>query len=196
MLGRPFHPGARCFRQLVIAPVTALLFRWWINDACNVAGSPQHESIIFTLTRIDQIGARKSTMPGHDMVFARSINKARYLHLTKINRITCNRQFARNFQIILQIHIAQVVAKHRTGQVGAIRIPVQQIKGRRRFAFEVIRFHIIPDQIIRSKTGKRCGKITARHQTTLAYRLLSLRDLSFIDIHIDRTHIGEIQHSG
>src|SRR5450830_456744 len=98
------------------------------------------------------------------MVFARPINKHRRINFSEVHFIASDSQCARIFEFVFKVGISQVPAKHRTWEIGTICIPVQEIKRRWSLTLEVIRLHIVPDQIVCTQTRECAGEITTWQQ--------------------------------
>ena len=89
--------------------------------------------------------------PGHDVVLARGEHEDRQLHLAQVHRHAAVHQRAGLAQPVLEVGVAQVVAVHRPGQVGAVGVPVEQVERRRLAAEQIVVDHVGPDQVVRAQ---------------------------------------------
>ena len=86
--------------------------------------------------------------PRHDVVFARCIKERGYVDQRQIDRLAALDGLARATQIVLQVRIANLPAEYGAREICAVRVPVQQIEGRRRFAFQIAVHHVLPDEVV------------------------------------------------
>ena len=94
----------------------------------------------------------------------------------EVDRHAAVRERARLAQLVLEIRVAQVVAVHRPGQVGAVGVPVEQVERRRRLAEQVVVDHVRPDEVVGAQAGEDEREVLARQDAALADRRLARRD--------------------
>src|SRR5688572_155089 len=107
-------------------PMAAALFRRRIDDAGDVTAAAEDEGLVLAAGELERAIGRA---PGHDVIFAGADDEDRQLYLSEIDRHAAVDERARLAQPVLEIGVTQVVAVHRSRQVGAVRVPVQQIEG-------------------------------------------------------------------
>ena len=103
---------------------------------------------------------------------------------------------SRDAQVVLQVRIADVPAKHRTGQIGAVRVPEQQIERRRRLALEVAVDDVLPHQIVGAERRERERKLLTLHDAALADRGFARGHALLRHQRSDFAGIREVEHRG
>jgi hypothetical protein len=71
-----------------------------------------------------------------------------------IDGTAAERKAIRLYEFIVKIELAQVKRMHGVGHTGRIRVPVQHVKSRRRFAQQIVLYPVIPDQAIGTQAAK------------------------------------------
>ena len=132
--------------------------------------------------------------PRHDVVLARREHEDRQLYRSKVDGHAAVGQRAGLAQPVLQVSVAQVVAVHRAGQVGAVGVPVEEIEGRRLPAAQVVVDHVGPDQIVGAQAGEHEGEVLPGQDAAGADGRLARRDARLVDEQADLTRLREIQH--
>ena len=99
-------------------------------------------------------------------------------------------------QFVLQVQMAQVGAEHGAGQVGAVRVPVQQVEGRRGLALQVVAHHIVPDQLVGPQEVEGERQILAGHDAPLADGAFSQGQLHLVDEDAQHARMGGVQQRG
>ena len=89
--------------------------------------------------------------------------------------------------------MAQVIDVHRTRQIRRIAIPVEQVKRRRFFPFQIVADDVIPDQVVRTQKRKGGGEIAPSHQPALPDLLFSQRYHRLVDKDAKRPGISKIE---
>ena len=95
----------------------------------------------------------------------------------------------------------QVPAIHRARQVGGVAVPVEQVKGRRLLALEVVADHVVPDQVVRPQEAEGRGQLATRQQLRATGRLGAERGLahahqSLIDKDVEHAVVAEVDQRG
>jgi len=96
-----------------------------------------------------------------------------------------------NFQIVLKVHVAQVVGIEPPRQVAAIGIPVQQVEGTGRSALEIVVDDEMPYQVVGAQHGERVREFAPRHQARLLKFLFGALDKIGIDVNADVAGLGK-----
>ena len=140
------HPLRMAGGQFAVSayPVAAFIFSGRVDHAGDMAGGA-HDKPLFAWQRLR---GSISAVDRHDMVFARTVDIKRRIEHTEIDLLAADRGRTGLHQFVFQIGVAQIPGVIRAGQIGRVRVPVQEVKGRGRFALEVVAHHVIPDQVI------------------------------------------------
>src|SRR5699024_3655622 len=93
-------------------------------------------------------GGLVSTLPGHDMVIARSVYIGRHVERCQVKRPASDSQMAAAYQVVFKIGVAKVPRKKRPRQICAVGIPVKQVKGRRGIPHQIIASDVIPYELV------------------------------------------------
>ena len=172
--------------------MAALVFRRRVDHAGDMTARAEDKSGIATEQVYGPVGA----LPRDDVVLTRAVDKAWQADCAQIDRHAAIGHCPRFTQPITEVGVAHIPAIHRTGQIGAVGVPVQQIERRRRLAFEVIADHIRPDEIVRSQRREHEGELRARQNAALADGLLAHLKRLLIDHATDLAGVGKIEHRG
>ena len=89
-----------------------------------MAAGAEHEGGVAAEELAHQVGAG----PGHDVVFAGSHQVGRDIDLAEINLDAEHLELARDAQVVLEVHVAQVPGDEGAGDVGAVGVPVQHVE--------------------------------------------------------------------
>src|SRR6267378_2593578 len=190
LLARIFQPRIGIVRIGLPDPVTAALLGRGVDYAGNVPARAEHERLFFTQQRGRAIGRA----PWNDVVLARRQHEHRQFHFSQIDRYAAVHQGAGLLQPVLEIGVAHVIAVHRPGQVGAVRIPEQQIERRGPAAEQIVVHDVRPDEVVGAQARKDESKVGPRQDAALADRRLTRPDARFVDEHAELPGFGEIQH--
>ncbi len=199
MLGGAFEPLFRLrllAGQRIIGPVAALVLGGRVDHAGNVAGGAQDETVGLGFVWIEDGQRSEGRIPRHDMVLARAVDEGWHINAAQVDPGAGHAQLARGFQAVFQVGIAQIPAKHRSRQVGAVRVPVQQVKRRRLVTLQVVRLHVIPHQVVRAQAGESAGQVAPRHQAAGFQALFAHGHLRLVDKHIQHAGVAEIEEGG
>ena len=157
---RPREPVVRRFRQSRIRPVVAPVLRRRIDDAGDVAGRAQHER------RCRRPGAASIGTPSATArCDRRARRRCRPASSTRARSIGSPAIVSapRLAQLVVEIHVPQVVGVHRARQVRRIAVPVQEVERRRRLALQVVADDVVPDELVGAQARERAGELAAVH---------------------------------
>src|SRR5215207_2213643 len=76
------------------------------------------------------------------------------------------------YEVILQVGVAQVETVGVAGHARAVRVPVQEVEGRRLLAEEVIVYDVGPDQVVRAEQVEHVGHLAVVEIAALQHLLL------------------------
>src|SRR5580765_8678002 len=193
------QPGVGTGRQGrgLADPVAALLLQGWVDHAGDVPRGAEDEAAL----ALEDGGGAIGPLPGHDVVFARGVEVGRRRDLGDIDLLAADRERARLLELVLEVGVAQVPAVHRSRQVGAVAVPVEQVEGRRRLALEVVADDVVPDQVVRPKEAEGRGQFLALEQAATAGALGADRHLAhprgrFVDEDVEDAGFGEVEERG
>src|SRR6185437_13939570 len=163
-------------RVTLRSPVAAAVLRRRIDHAGDVAARAEHEPFVLSS---QQLQRPVSGAPGDDVVFARREHEKRQLDRAEIDRHAAIGERAGLAQLVGKIRVAQVVAVHRTRQVGAVGVPVEDVERRRGLAQEIVVDYVRPDEIVRAQAGENEGEVRSRQDPVLADGRLARRNHGF-----------------
>ena len=130
------------------------------------------------------------------MVFTRTVDVEGQIDFAKINGFAtdlCNPWFD---EVIFQIGVAQIPGIHGPRQIGGIAVPVEQVKRRRCFAFEVIAHHVVPYQIVGTQKAEGRRHVFALHQTTVGKLAFAVFDKVLVYEHVQHTSVLKVNQGG
>ncbi len=127
------------------------------------------------------------------MVFTRGEHIRWHLDRTQIDALAAAHQFSWNPQIVFKVHVAQVPGVHRSRQIGAVAVPVQQVERRRLLPLQIVVDDVVPNEVVRAQIVEGDREITARHQAALAERSLALLHLVFVDEQVEHAGVFEVE---
>src|SRR5471032_1381710 len=184
-------PGFRVDAQFTIGPEAALVLRCGVDHARNMTARAKHE---LSLPAADQLRRAIRAFPRHDVVLQRGEHIARHVDAPQVHWRATYREMRRLAQVVLEVHVAQVPGVHRPGQVGAVRIPVQQVERLRRATLEVVVDDVRPYQVVGAQRLEHEAEFLTRVDAAATDGLFALRHPLFIDEHAQVARVAEIQH--
>ncbi len=121
----------------------------------------------------DRLGRRDMVLPRREIV-------DRHRHLLEVEGLAADPHLALG-ELVVEIAVAQIEGVVRRRHPGRIRIPVEQVEGRRRLALQVVVDRVGPDQVVRPEHVEG-----ARHPRTVeiagpGHLLLDRADLLLVD---------------
>src|SRR5664279_3522544 len=194
--GKPVFGRSRQ-ASAVADPVAALVLQRRVDDAGNVAGSAEHEAAL----ALEDLGASIGARPRHDVVFARRVDVGRRVDATEIDPFTTDDRLAGLDQVVFEVGVAQAPAVHRTRQVGAVAVPVQQVERRRCLALQVVADDVVPDQVVRAKKAEGRRQLPALEQIASTGALGPQRHFAhshhaFVDEDVEYPGVAEVEEGG
>src|SRR5699024_508281 len=114
-----------------------------IDDASDVPRRTHDKTPLAT----EQVHGIVCALPRNDVILARGVDIGRDVDGGKIQRYAVYDNLAGRGEVVFQIGIAEIPGKERPGKVGAVGIPVEQIKGRGHLTHEVIAADVVPDKL-------------------------------------------------
>ncbi len=179
--------------RLAIDPVVALVLRRGIDHPGYVTAGTEHELRLAAQQPRRTVGRA----PRDDVVVLRRQHVAGHVDLAQVlGRRRSQVQPIRHAQVILEVHVSQVPGIHRSGQVGAVAIPIQEIERLGRLALQVVRNHVGPDQVVGAEHLEHEGEFLARIDAARTDRAFALRDLLLVDEHAEIAGAAEVEHRG
>ena len=130
------------------------------------------------------------------MVFTRAVNVDWQIDLAQIDLFAAHRRLARLDQVVFKIGIAKVPGVKRARQIGRIAVPVEQVKRRWGFAFQIIPDDVVPHQIVGPQEREGGCQIATLHQAPLPHFLLAVLNEGLVDEQIENAGVFEIQQRG
>src|SRR5690606_34639590 len=137
-----------------------------------------------------------AALPFGDMVFFCGKAVAGNTVFLQVDGLVANRDAARTHQFVVQVKFPQVIVVGRSGNIGAIGIPVEQWADGLLLAATVIVNHIRPEQFVFTKQVKCQGQVTP---VQVAFILDAGGDTlknGFVDKHAEIPRAAEIQQGG
>src|SRR5579862_9160993 len=178
-LTRLLEPVVGIGRIFIRGPVATLVAGGGIDHAGDVPARAEDEFLCSAQQSDRPVGGA----PRNDVVLARREDECRPVHLAQVHADAAVAQRAGHAQFVLEVGVAHVAAVHRSRQVGAVGIPVEQVEGRRRAAHQVVVDHVGPDEVVGAQRVEGRGEVRARQQAAFADRGLSRHHRVFIDEH-------------
>ena len=128
------------------------------------------------------------------MVFSRGIDVGGHRNASEVDRLPAHGQRIGLAQAIVEVHVADVVEIHRSGEIRRITVPVKKVERRRRPAFEIVADDVVPDQLVGAKACKGAGELSAEDAAPgTQHRLARIQRLArYVDADVAR--IGEVEH--
>src|SRR5687767_7895876 len=166
LFARLREPAIRVTGLLIRGPVAALVPGGRIDHAGDMAGRAEHESLLAA----QQAERAEGRAPRHDVILARGKNEAGLVDGAQVDRHAAVGQCARHAQLVLEIGVAYVAAVHGARQVGAVRVPVEQVERGGRAAQQVVVHHVRPDEVVGAQRVESRGEVCARQDAALADR--------------------------
>ena len=130
------------------------------------------------------------------MIFTRAVDIHRHIHCIQINLLATHCGLARLDQVIFQIGIAQIPSVVWAGQIGAVGVPVQQVKRWWRFTFEVVADDVVPNEVIGAQKAERAGEVLTLHESALAHLFLAVLDKRIVNKDVQNAGVGKVQQAG
>src|SRR5215212_7801542 len=188
-LGKPI---LRLDPKLWIDPVVALAAGGRIDDPGNMTTGAEHELDLAAQKVRGQVGR----LPGNDVVLAGGQQVHRNLDGREVDRNAALLGSSRVLDGVLQIGVADVPAVHRSRQVDAVRIPIQEVEGVGGCALEIIIDDVGPDQVVGAQRRENERKLLARKDAALPDGRLTCADIVLVHHDADLPNIGEVEHGG
>ena len=192
MLLRAGEPGVRIFRQGVVGPEAILFFVGRVDHTGNVAGTGQDKADIAAVSVCPVV----SGFPLGDVVLSRRQEERWHPDFRQVDGFAVHGQGIRLHQPVMQVHFPQIVTVHSVRQVGAVGVPVQQVKGGGFQAFEVVVGPVRPEQVVLAQQVKREGHGPAVQVALALHGPLDATDGVIVDEYADAAGIREVQQGG
>ena len=157
-------------------PILVLHLVRRVDHAGDVARAGQHE----THRPAEELRAEQHRFCRRDVILAGGEIVDRDLHFLQVELLAADHHVALA-EPVLQIAIAQVERVVRRRHARGIRVPVQQVEGRRLLALEIVVDDVGPDQVVRAQQIEGVGHLLAFEVAALVHLLLAGGDLLLVD---------------
>ena len=165
--------------------------RWWLMSAVSetevwlyggmgIPSRPGYLEPILVRFRADPRGG-----PARDVVVFGRHRIQRLDDAVEVDRFAGDGQVVTLDQVVVQVHLAQVIGMHGARHARRIHVPEQHVERRQRFAEQVTVDPVVPDQTVRAQHAERGRHFAAVKVAALGHRLFQRTDTRLVNEDVD-----------